>query len=130
MRSSPVRHHLRKGQSSVYLCYGSSVGDTIGAKRFQVAAKGSTAVIQFQLAPVDGNQGSDASRLHSEELTEVHLSDDQVIENLDRFLRHSYVNVDEVRLRIMWESSSFGYLVSFGEARAGHLPLLVRHDAA
>ncbi len=79
---------LRKGQSSVYLQYGSYGGETIGAKGFQAEQRNDLIIFRFTLSPVDGNQKSDAQNLFSRPLQQVHVSDDHIITNLAKFVQH------------------------------------------
>jgi len=125
-----VRHDLRKGKSSVYLHYESGSGDTIGAEQFEAAVEGAAVVIRFHLAPVDDNQSIDERRLHSETLTEIHISDDYIIDNLAQFLKHPYVTAQEMRLQILSQGKPLDYMVSFGAAGLGHLPFLVQRVAS
>jgi hypothetical protein len=125
-----VRHHLRKGKSNVYLHYESGSGDTICAEKFEAAVEGTAVVIRFHLKPVDDNQSIDERRLHSETLTEVHISDDYIVDNLARFLRQPYVTAQEMRLQILSQDKPLDYMVSFGAAEVGHLPLLVQRIAS
>lgn len=125
-----MRHDLRKGKSSVYLQYESGSGDTIGAEQFEAAVEGAVVVVQFHLVPADENQSIDERRLHSEALTEIHLSDDHIIDNLAQFLRQPYVTAREMRLQILSQGKRLDYVVWFGAAGLGHLPLLVQRIAS
>jgi hypothetical protein len=125
-----MRHDLQKGKSSVYLQYGTSGGDSIGAEQFEAAVEGKAVVIRFHLKPVDDNQRIDERRLHSETLTEVHISDDYIIDNLAQFLKQPYVAAQEMRLQILSQGKPLDYVVSFGAAGLGHLPLMVQRIAS
>lgn len=121
-----MRHDLRKGKSSVYFHYESGGGDTIGAEQFEVAVEGSVVVIRFLLAPVDDNQSIDERRLYSETPTEIHISDNYIIDNLAKFLKLPNVTAQEMRLQILSQGRPLDYMVWFGTVELGRLPLLVQ----
>ncbi|MBT2750040.1 MULTISPECIES: hypothetical protein [unclassified Lysobacter] len=121
-----VRQDLRKGRSSVYFNYESGGGYTIGADRFEVVLEEKAIVIRFYLKPVDDNELIDERRLHSEMLTEVHVSDGQIISNLARFTRQRYVDAHAVRLQIVSQGTPLNYIVAFGATEAELLPMMVQ----
>lgn len=124
-----MRHDLRRGSSSVYLQYESSSGDTIGADQFEAALDGNAVVIRFCLKPVDENQRLDERRLNSEALTEVHISDEHIINNLIQFLNHKLVTAQEMRLQILSQGETIDYIVVLGAAGLNFLPLMVQRVA-
>ena len=125
-----MRFDLRKGQSGVYLVYVGGSGDSLGAKGFELCVEGDVAVIRFQLSPVDENQRIDECRLHSESLSEIHIADDYIIENLRQFLGQPYVTAKELRVQIVSQAKLLDYTVSFGAAGLDKLPLLVTRVAS
>jgi hypothetical protein len=124
-----VIRSLRKGQSSVYLQYG-SIGETIGAKEFEAELRGNVAVLRFTLNPVDGNQRSDARRLFEEALREVHLSDNYVVDRLTKFLEFREDSVHSMELEIFYQGKTLRYSMGFGESSAHFIPLLVEAIAS
>ena len=124
-----MRRDLWKGQSSVYLQYESCGGDTIGADQFEAALVGTTLVISLRLKPVDENQRIDERRLHSENLTEIHICNEHIINNLGQFLEQPRVAAQSMRARILSQGKTLDYAISFGAAGLGQLPLLVQRIA-
>ena len=108
-------HHLRKGHSSVFLQY-AHIGDTIGAKLFQVEHMGNVAVFRFTLSPVDGNQRSDEKRLLSEQLRQVHVSDDYLIVKLAQFVQRNRDSVKTYEMAIVSCGKTFRYEMTFGKS--------------
>lgn len=120
---------LKKGQSSVYFVYLESAGTRLGAKEFEAILEDGIVVIRFQVSPVDENQRIDERRLSSETLSQIHIDDDYIIENLQRFLRQPYVDAKELRVQIISEGSFLNFSASIGAVGVGMLPLLVTRVA-
>ncbi|MBD8898379.1 hypothetical protein [Rhodanobacter sp. DHG33] len=120
---------LRKGASSVYLQY-DDVGDSIGADNFVVTVRNHAVILSFNLRPVDSNQKSDEERLHSEELREIHLSDNYVIENLSSFLSSPNMAVQELVVEIASCGKVLHFPIAIGPAGLGVLPLVVQRQAS
>jgi hypothetical protein len=124
-----MQHVLRKGTSRVYLQY-DHVGDSIGADNFVATLRNDEIVISFNLHPVDSNQKSDEERLHSEELREIHLSDDYVIENLSEFLSSPKVTALQLAVEITSCGKVLHFPIAIGPAGLGFLPLVVQRQAS
>ncbi|MCC5086431.1 hypothetical protein [Xanthomonas campestris] len=121
-----MHQDLRKGQSSVYLQYESGSGDTIGPEQFEVALERGSVAIMFHLELFDGNQRIDERCLRSETLTQVHLRENNIIENLAQFLKQPYVKAQEMLLQVVSRGKSLDYTVSVGAAGLKSPPLLVQ----
>lgn len=113
----------------MYLHYASGSGDTIGAEQFEAVLEDKVVVIRFQLKPVDENQRIDQLRIHSETLTQVHFSDDHIIDNLAQFLAQPSVSAQGMRLQILSQGASLDYTITFGAAEVGVLPLFVQRES-
>lgn len=124
-----LRQSLRKGLSRIYLHYDSGDGDIILADQFEALLDNHAVVIRFHIKPADDNQCIDERKLHSETLTEVHFRENHLIGNLLQFLRQPYVNAQESRLLIISKGISLNYIVKFGDAEDGDLPLFVQRIA-
>ena len=120
---------LRKGASSVYLQY-DHVGDSIGADNFVATVRNGAVVLSFNLRPVDSNQKSDEERLHTEELREIHLSDDYVLEKLSSFLSSPNVNGQGLVVEITSCDKVLHFPIAIGPAGLGFLPLVVQRQAS
>lgn len=110
-----MRLTLRKGQSSAYFQYG-GYGETIGADNFEIELQGTTAVIRLNVRPVDSNQRADEEKLHTEELTEVHLSDDYVLDRLATFLSSDHIKAESIALEILSRGKTLRFSVAVGPA--------------
>ncbi|MBA6379295.1 MULTISPECIES: hypothetical protein [unclassified Colwellia] len=94
---------LRKGQTSIEVWYKFGE-DSIGAKQTEIELMDDHAVFRIKLAPVDGNQSSDANKIfldHSQTITKVIIRDDHIRKNSAHFLnaytdKISYVNLELV----------------------------------
>lgn len=124
-----MQHVLRKGASSVYLQY-KHVGDSIGADNFMAAVRGNAIVLSFNLRPVDSNQSSDEERLHSEQLLEIHLSDEYVLDNFQSFLRSPNVTAEALVAEITSRGKVLQFPIAIGPAGLGFLPLVVQRQAS
>lgn len=120
-----MRHVLRKGHSSVYLQY-DDVGDSMGIENLVAAARDGKVVISFDVRPVDSNQRTDEEHLHTDELREIHLSDDYSIENLATFLELPSVRGQEVVVELTTKGLMLRYSVAIGPAGLAFLPLVVQ----
>ena len=123
-----MRLTLRKGQSSAYFQYG-EYGESIGADNFEVELEGTTAVIRFNLRPVDSNQRADEEKLHADQLTEVHLSDSYVLDRLAAFLSADHIKAESLALEILSQGRRLRFPVAFGPAGIGFLPLVLQREA-
>ena len=125
-----MRCELRKGQASVYLQYVDGSGDAICAEAFEACLESEALVIRFRLRPVDDNQRIDERRLHTDELSQVQISDDYIIDKLQQLLRQPYVVASELRVEIVSLGRSLRYVVSSGATGLGMLPLVVSRVAS
>jgi|SRR6185437_13329316 len=116
---------LRKGSSAVYLQY-DNVGESIGADNFVATVRNDAVVLSFNLRPVDTNQKSDEEHLHSEELREIHLSDDYVIQNFSSFLSSPNVAAQKFAVEITSCGKVLHFPIAIGSAGVGFLPLIVQ----
>ncbi|WP_028867074.1 hypothetical protein [Psychromonas arctica] len=95
-----MNRSLRKGMTRLYLQH-QHTGHSTGAKLCESEIENDLATLRFTLAPLDGNQKSDESYLHEEQLISASLNDDTIIRGFVAHVKQSAIKVTNYKLEVI-----------------------------